>query len=471
MQNDFLQQFVLGTFKEELVGLELSISAKLVKNNLSGCLFMLPNRILKLHIFMPFQSGFPPLKLFGNPAGMTVKAHTKSGWFFQTVVHFFLPERHLPQNNQSIWSAEPYEITLQRKISSGKLKPITSWSLIDSVDRILDRKASSDPVKLKKLRPGEDRFDWLEIISDAATIRLDRENDMWSSLTIGMKDCISNEDFSAYTDAFLNALALRAGKRVDVLARAIENGVVEIVHLPAYHLVRHKHMGKNPLILEQIFDGSGSKFLEVAFAYFLEDKDSELMTYLYSVWDAEIVSRESHRLHAAIALEGLSRDIVSNSRAKAVPDSYEQTKSAEEKLFTAFKARVLKSIESNDGNQNHRKRLLNLVNSCSYLDAGMTIAAAGERFNHCFSDSELKLWKKMRNRPVHGKKSLSDDTETDFFTVISMLYRLALSLINWKGQYVPYGSLDTSGFLKRSEEISIKKIDLNNVSSIRRKER
>lgn len=465
MSIDLSSQFVQGKLDEELVEIEVRNSTSALLRSSHGRLFMAAGNKLTMHIHASSIPGKFPTDDYGEFDGLMIDGVTRSGWRFSTLVFLLKPLSYLPEKDLAVWSTEPFEVELQRTIEGEAKDQIRYVGFIDKIDCLFDK--SSTRMLEGSTRPSTS-LDWSEIKSEDYSIRLDRGDSTWSILEIEMRFNSSVADFTNVVQGFLNALSLRMGRRVDVLATKIIHGRTETRHLAGFHMTRLKHTGNNPIVPLVLRNGMGSNFLVAAMEYFRSNQNSAVFDYLNSVWDAELVSRENHRLQLAIALEGLSK-YVNKLQPGPLCTPAELKRKADEEKFSKLKDEAVKLIDSIEFDEGHRNRLINVVKRASLNDSGPMIRSAGECLGINFTDDELKCWRLMRHAAAHGDNSSFDETEGDFFALQSMLYRLVLRLVGWSGPVVPYGQY-AKYVTKTDHEKPVQIINLSTVKEIRRVE-
>ncbi|MBX9948744.1 MAG: hypothetical protein K2Y39_06265 [Candidatus Obscuribacterales bacterium] len=466
MKNELCTSFVEGDLDEELVHIEVVKAGSVLVESSYGRLFMSPTNKLTLHLHAPSIPGNFPTKDYGEFNGLQVVGTTRSGWKFNTLVFLMKPLSYLPGEDMAVWSMEPFEVVLQRTTEGELQSPIRYSGLIDKIDCLFDK--STTRMVEGSTRPSIS-LDWSEIKSAEYSIRLYRGDSTWSILEIEMQSNASVEDFNNVLQSFLNALSLRMGKRVDVLATKITHGRTETSHLAGFHMTRLKHTGNNPIVPLVMRNNMGSNFLMAAMEFFRENQNSAVINFLYSVWDAELVSRENHRLQLAIALEGFSK-YVNKLQPGPLCTPAEVKRKADEEKFSKLKDEAVKLIDSIEFDEGHRNRLKNVVKRASLNDSGPMIRSAGECLGINFMDDELKCWRSMRHAAAHGDNSTFDETESDFFALQSMLYRLVLRLVGWSGPVVPYGQYAKYVTKPDHEEPVVQTINLSTIKAIRRVE-
>lgn len=253
MSNCVPTQFVQGVLDEELVDMEVRNSSGVLLKSSEGRLFMAPGNKLTMHIHAPSIPGKFPMEDHGEFDGMQIHGTTQSGWRFSALVFLLKPLSYTPEKNLAVWSAEPLsEVRLKRTTEEEHRDQIRYVGFIDKIDCFFDK--SSTRVVEGSMRPSIS-LDWLEIESASYSIRLRRGDSNWSILEIEMRPGVSVADFSNVLQCFLNALSLRMGRRVDVLATKIIHGRTETTHLAGLHMTRLKHTGNIPIVPLVMRDG------------------------------------------------------------------------------------------------------------------------------------------------------------------------------------------------------------------------
>ena len=461
MNIDLATQFIQGHLDEALVEIELSNAQTVLLRSSVGRLFVTSDKKLTMHIHAPSIPGNFPTKDYGEFDGLTIRGITNSGWQFSTLVFILKPLSYLPEQDLTVWSTEPYEVALHRSNDAATDIPITYVSFIDRLDCLFEKTSTRTAEGAKYPTTS---LDWLEIESASASIQIHQGVSKWSILKIEMKTGTSIAEFTDVLQAFLNALSLRMGRRIDVLATTIIHNHRETTQLAGFHLTRLKHTGNNPIVPLTLRNGMGSNFLIAAMQYFQSHKDSPLIDHLYSVWDAELISRENHRLQLAIAIDGFSKYV-----NKLQPSSHctqtELKRRADEDRFSQLKDVVLQMIETIDFDKGLLNRMKNVVKRASLNDASPMIKSAGESLGIIFTEDELGCWRGMRHAAAHGDRKEFDEREVDFFSCQSMLYRMVLRLVDWFGPVIPYGP--HAKYVSRNESDSDKPVQVIRLSTIK----
>lgn len=301
------------------------------------------------------------------------------------------------------------------------------------------------------------------------TIQVHQGESNFSKLKVEARRSVLLHEFNDEWKPFLDALSLRMGRRIDVLAALVSFGSNEFVHLFGFNKIRLKHSGKNPLVPLVVLNSMGSRFIEAAYQFLLWNKESPIIDFLYSIWDAELISRENHRLHTAIAIEGFSKHVNKLEPGSRCTQA-ELRRKEEEKHFKELKIKVLDLVKTIEFEAGHLNRMTKLIQRASLNDTSPAIKSAGESLGIIFSEDELRCWREMRHPLAHGDKVNFDEHEQDFFALQSMLYRMILFLIGWFGPVVPYGPY-AKYFAGKPDETArrVLEIPLSAVKEIRRK--
>lgn len=466
MINELCTSFVDGVLDEELVQIEVVKAGTVLLKSSYGRLFMSPANKLTLHVHAPSIPGNFPTKDYGEFNGLQVVGTTRSGWKLKTFVFLLKPLSYIPEEDMAVWSMEPFEVELQRYVPDQAQGAPSYAALIDRLDCLFELGSTRISPEGKGSLMA---LDWLQVETQSASIQLYRGDAKWSRLRLEAQQQVTPADLCGEVKLFLDALSVRMGRRIDAVATTIRHGHVEAVQLAAYHLSRLKHSGDTPVVPLVLRNGLGSAFLKASIEYFRTHDQSPLLDYLYSVWDGELISRENHRLQLAIALEGLSK-YVNQLPPGASCTQTELKRRAEEKQFSKLKDEALVLIDTMKGDEGHLNRLKNVIKRASLNDASPMIKSAGESLGITFGEEELKCWKSMRHGPAHGDLSKFDETESDFWACLSMLYRMTLSLIGWSGPVMPYGNY--AKYVRRDDESErpVQVINLSSIKEIRRVE-
>lgn len=378
-----------------------------------------------------------PLTDFEDPNGIEIQATTASGWCLRTTVFQVFATAFSAEHNSVFWQVEILILYLSRESTLQESVLPVYESFIDPVLNVYEK--SSEYIQEGHTRPSF-ALDWLEVKRPEGTIQVRRGEPGWSVIRAEMSSACSHSDYSAFMSAFIKALSVRMGRRIDLLSVSTCSNGEEVVTLHPFNRTYLKHTGRLPLIPLVPLNGQGTDFLSLAMAYFQSEPDSPLLKHLMSVWNAEQASREIHRLQLAIALEGFS-EYVDNLGLTDLTKGFNTQRKVDKKRFSALKKALQQLVPSLDGDEKYKTRLINVLNHAKFSDAAPKIQAAGAALGVAISEEELKLWRGMRNAAAHGEFPELPDDEVDFRSCLSIFYRMVLRFLGWSGQVVPYGSM------------------------------
>lgn len=377
-----------------------------------------------------------PLTDFKDPNGIIIEATTTSGWRLETKVFQMVAHAFSAEHNSTSWQVEILILNLSRAITEPPedLLPVYE-SFIDPVLHIYEN--SSEYVKEGQTRPSY-ALDRLEVKKPEGTIQVLRGEAGWSLLRVEMNSACSQSEYSAFTSAFIKALSVRMGRRIDLFSTTTQSNDREIVILHPFNRTYLKHTGHLPLVPLAPLNGQGANFVSLVMTYFQNEPDSVLLKHLLFLWNAELTSREIHRLQLAIALEGFS-EYVDNIKAPDFTQSSTAQRKIDKKKFSALKQALKNLLPSIDAEEKYKRRMIDVLNHGKFSDAAPKIQAAGASLGVTITEKELKLWKGMRNAAAHGEFPEIPEDEIDFWTCLSIFYRMVLKSLGWSGPIVQYG--------------------------------
>lgn len=377
-----------------------------------------------------------PLTDFEDPNGIKIQATTVNGWRLDTKVFQMVASAFSAEHNSVLWQVEILILNLARDCAvQGGILPVYE-SFIDPVLHIYEK--SSEYIQEGQTRSSY-ALDWLEVKKPEGTIQVRRGEPGWSVLRVEMNNPCSHSEYTAFTSAFIKALSVRMGRRIDLFSTATQYNGEEIVILHPFNRTYLKHTGRFPLVPVAPLNGQGTDFLSLVMAYFQSEPDSVVLKHLLSVWNAEVTSREIHRLQLAIALEGFS-EYVDNLELNDMTQSFIAQRKVDKKKFSALKKALQALLLSVDAEEKYKIRMIEVLNYGKFSDAAPKIQAAGAALGVAIGEDELKLWRGMRNAPAHGEFPELPEDESDFWSCLSIFYRMVLRFLGWSGQIAPYGS-------------------------------
>ncbi len=459
--DDLLSAFAERRFDLQLEGVEVRSGNQIVLQSKSGRLFGTPQKKLLLEFNAPQIAGRFPMDILGSDDGFDVTAKAPNGWSFSTFLFMFVPMAHLGQGMVE-WRAEMLQVSLQRASSNAS----ENFNYIGFIDQ-LDVGFENGSVRLNEFGKEQQSLDWLEIVGADAKSTVRRGEKSWSTVQVTMDFKHGREKFHSEIKATLNGLSLRMGRRLDHFCAYSAYPDSELLSFSGFSFSRPPHSGNQPLIPLILDDKLGSTFIALAKDFSQKQVNSKVMDLLYSVWDAELVSRENHRLQIAIALESLAKSINKANKGKPKSDVKKAIEEDEEKFYLV-RAAAVKLFDTLEGKPGHVQRLKNVVERTSLNDSGPSIQTAAASLGLSFSDQETHLWRKMRHPAAHGDGQDFEQKETDFYACQSMLYRLVLLLIGWTGPRIKYSEFDLTHTPYRSSKPVVQVFKTSEVKNLKR---
>lgn len=436
IDRDLLLEYVSHQLDLELLDVTVIFADRIIQKADAGRLYTSAQKRLRIEYQSAPPFGHPPFNSIASKQGLTVRARTEDGWYFETRLFEIRPKNFNLKLGFCSWNAGVLEAYLQRRIEEPRTNS-EFFAFIDALDCTFDRNTTY------LNEQGESRGgirDWLQVETDATrSIILQGEGD-WSTMSVVARKQLSLTDFDLENKTLLQALSLRMGRRIEPVGTRVFVDRTEQLSFSGFRMSRLRHTGNFPLVPLVMLNNGGTAFIETAQKFFKANKDLKMIKLLFSVWDGEPMSREIHRLQTAIALESMSKYINKLKQKDGKPDTpAEIIRQKEEAEFRTLTKDAEKLLDSMKANPNHLKRLKGVIGRTSLNDATPAIRSAGENLGLAFTAEELKCWRNMRNPAAHGDPENYDPDEKDFWACQSMLYRLVLASIGWAGPRVHYG--------------------------------
>jgi hypothetical protein len=464
-EHELLTAFAECRLDLQINNIEVRVGQRLVLRAERGRLYSTPQKKLLLEFqAAPVPVSFP-MDPLGSYEGFIVNATADEDWLISTTLFLITPIAYHKIEMMVDWRSETWEVILQRNNNSN-LVGLEYLGLVDKLECLFE----NGTVRETKSGRNKDALDWLELQTAGVNVQVHQGENTWSYVTVQMGQHYEISRFGSEVSATLNAISLRMGKRTEAFAAHWKSSKSEQLCLSGFHYSRPTHSGNAPMIPLILRDNQGSNFIALAKEYFLKQADSKIMSTLCALWDAELVSRENHRLQIAIAVESLSTYINKLHRKSAQTEANKARKT-EEKTFSELKDKALKLLAPLAGKPGHITRLKNVIARTALNDAGPRIQDAGERLGLTFCAEEIQLWRAMRNPAAHGDQREFEPHENDFFACQSMLYRMILAMIGWTGPRNHFGPFDPKPVRKAFTEPITHSFNLNDIDGLRRVEK
>jgi hypothetical protein len=463
MEKDFLKDFIEQQLDIELAEIVVMFDDVPIQKAYRGSLHATSQRKLFLEYKALLPPGHPPFTSIANQEkGFKIWAKSADGWIFSTHLFEIRPATFYPKEGQSQWRAELLEAFLTRKLEHAAVQS-ECFGYIDKLDCYFDRNTEFYGEN------GEHRGgsrDWLQVVNETATSEVRAGQGDWSTFKVVGNEGITLPEFQLEVNSLLRALSLRMARRIQAVCNRSVFDNVEQLCFSGFNMGQIRHTGNQPLVPLVLTNNGGTVFIDTVQRFFKKNHDPKLLNLLFLVWDGETLSREGHRLQTAIALESFSKYINSLMKKEGQQQTEaEKTQVEEESSFYDLKKKVSGIVENLEWKfPGHLKRLANSVMRTPLNDSTPAIKAAGEYMGFEFSGQELKHWRDMRHPAAHGDSQF-DYKEEDFYSCLSMLHRLVLNFVGWKGPRVYYG-LDTPPRRPATVEKPVQTFDLGDIDEM-----
>lgn len=371
-----------------------------------------------------------------QPSGrLQVKALTHSGWLLRGDVQWASLDKLHCRSMLGEWLIRCPKISFLHGLGN-KCNGSSMRALIDPVPESIY--LTSSPFEDKSTR--RVATDWLEVnTKQGIKFLLGKGNERASELVVA--SLCSGSELHTIASSFLDSLSLMLGRQIRFLATDMISDEDCICTFFPMNTERRRIPSRYPLLMPDIVYFP-SLFLKVATEYFLENRNSALMSYAALFQDSQIISWASSCLHVTTGVEGLRDLILAEPGSKIALKQREKEQRSRLKRHRELRAKIVELIPSGtqDGDDALLARLKSEIEHIQMDSPRELLMFACDLKQARILPEEAENWRLLRNFVAHGAELDASDPKANmqFYDSLAIFYRLACVIVGWPGDMIEY---------------------------------